>query len=162
MEGVSEDGAWGQVTRQRNGRVIWKWITTILLAVVTDSKRQCRYCLIELTILLTRFMKEYFNSFDEFNFFIHFHQYLEIYMLLAKTTAVQNEDALSHLRVRGLYFLAVVFAANIDSNAKRNTPLYSEFLLYKMIYFSSHKFVFSNLHFSPWARSDYVHTYDLF
>ena len=50
-------------------------------------------------------------------------------MLLAKTTAVQNEDALSYLRVRGLYFLAVVFAANIDSNAKRNTPLYSEFFV---------------------------------
>ena len=46
-------------------------------------------------------------------------------MLLAKTTAVQNEDALSYLRVRGLYFVAVVFAANIDGNTKRNTPLYS-------------------------------------
>ena len=40
-----------------------------LLAVVTDSKRQCRYCLIELAILLTHFMKEYFNSLDDIQFF---------------------------------------------------------------------------------------------
>ena len=40
-----------------------------ILAVVTDSKRQCRYCLIELAILLTHFMKEYFNSFDNIQFF---------------------------------------------------------------------------------------------
>ena len=33
--------------------------------------------------------------------------------LLAKITAAQNEDALSYHRVRGLYFLAVVFAATI-------------------------------------------------
>ena len=34
-------------------------------------------------------------------------QYISI--LLSKTTAAQNENALSYLRVRGLYFLAVVF-----------------------------------------------------
>ena len=34
-------------------------------------------------------------------------------MLLAKTTAAQNEVALSYHRVRGLYFLTVVFAATI-------------------------------------------------
>ena len=32
-------------------------------------------------------------------------------VLLTKTTAAQNEVALSYLSVRGLYFLAVVFAA---------------------------------------------------
>ena len=37
-----------------------------------------------------------------------------IYILLRKTTAVQNEDALSYYRVRGLYFLAVAFVTNID------------------------------------------------
>ena len=34
-------------------------------------------------------------------------------MLLAKTTAAQNEVALSYHRVRGIYFLTVVFAATI-------------------------------------------------
>ena len=33
-----------------------------------------------------------------------------IIILLTKTTAAQNEGALSYRRVRGLYFLAVVFA----------------------------------------------------
>ena len=32
---------------------------------------------------------------------------------LTKTTAAQNEDALSYHRVRGLYFQAVVFVATI-------------------------------------------------
>ena len=35
-------------------------------------------------------------------------------ILLTKTTAVQNKVALSYYRVRGLYFLAVVFAATIS------------------------------------------------
>ena len=35
------------------------------------------------------------------------------YTLLTKTTAAQNEDALSYPRVRGLYFQAVVFVATI-------------------------------------------------
>ena len=34
-------------------------------------------------------------------------------ILLTKTTAAQNGVALSYLRVRGLYFLAVVFVAAI-------------------------------------------------
>ena len=34
-------------------------------------------------------------------------------ILLTKTTAAQNDVALSYLRLRGLYFLAVVFAAAI-------------------------------------------------
>ena len=33
--------------------------------------------------------------------------------LLTKTTTTQTEDALSYYRVRGLYFLAVVFATTI-------------------------------------------------
>ena len=36
-----------------------------------------------------------------------------ITILLTKTTAARNEDALTYLRVRGLYFLAVVFAATV-------------------------------------------------
>ena len=38
---------------------------------------------------------------------------LHTYILLTKKTAAQNEVALSYHRVRGLYFLAVVFAATI-------------------------------------------------
>ena len=34
-------------------------------------------------------------------------------ILLTKTTTVQAEDVLSNFRVRGLYFLAVVFVATI-------------------------------------------------
>ena len=34
-------------------------------------------------------------------------------ILLKKTTAARNEAALSYLRVRGLYFQAVVFVATI-------------------------------------------------
>ena len=37
-------------------------------------------------------------------------------ILLTKTTAAQSEDALSYYRMRGLYFLAVVFAATIVFN----------------------------------------------
>ena len=36
-------------------------------------------------------------------------------MLLTKTTAAQSEGALSYDSMRGLYFLAVVFAATITS-----------------------------------------------
>ena len=36
-------------------------------------------------------------------------------MLLTKITAAQNEDALSYYRMRGLYFLAVVFVRSIDT-----------------------------------------------
>ena len=36
-------------------------------------------------------------------------------ILLTKITAAQNEDALSYHKVRGLYFLAAIFATTIDS-----------------------------------------------
>ena len=35
------------------------------------------------------------------------------FILLTKTTAAQNEVALSYHKLRGLYFLAVVFVATI-------------------------------------------------
>ena len=57
-------------------------------------------------------------------------------MPLTKTTAAQNEDALTYYRVHGLYFMAVVFEKSIislkmnvlynfrtDSNRKNVTPL---------------------------------------
>ena len=34
-------------------------------------------------------------------------------ILLTKTTTTQNEDALNYYRVRGLYFLAVIFVRSI-------------------------------------------------
>ena len=36
-----------------------------------------------------------------------------IYRLLTKITAAQNEVALTYHRVRGLYFLAVIFGATV-------------------------------------------------
>ena len=38
------------------------------------------------------------------------------YIVLTKTTATQNEVALSYHRVRGLYFMAVVFVRSIVVN----------------------------------------------
>ena len=40
-----------------------------------------------------------------------YHYRNSIFILLTKTTAAQNDVALSYHRLRGLYFLAVVFAA---------------------------------------------------
>ena len=49
----------------------------------------------------------------------------DVYILLAKTTAAQNEDALSHYRVRGLYFLAVVSVRSIYELALHVFPFYT-------------------------------------
>ena len=43
-------------------------------------------------------------------------------ILLTKTTAARNEDALSYLRVRGLYFLAVVFCGNYTPLKNARSP----------------------------------------
>ena len=43
---------------------------------------------------------------------INFGDFLINVILLIKTTAARNEVALSYHRVRGQYFLAVVFVAN--------------------------------------------------
>ena len=70
----------------------------------------------DLAVLLTHFMKEYFNSFDDIQFFHTFSsisQDMKIVTLNEIHRYIQN------------------------------------FMLYKMIYFSSHKFAFSNLRFSP-------------
>ena len=40
-------------------------------------------------------------------------------MLLTKTTATQNEVALGYFRVRGLYFLAVVFFGDYSYRKKK-------------------------------------------
>ena len=46
-----------------------------------------------------------------------------INIFLTKTTAAQNNVALSYCRLRGLYFLAVVFAATIVFKDSREQPL---------------------------------------
>ena len=38
-----------------------------------------------------------------------------VYIVLTKTTAAQNQAALSYDRLRGLYFLAVVFVRSIGT-----------------------------------------------
>ena len=65
---------------------------------------------------MTHFMKEYFNSFDDIQFF---HTFLSI-----------SRD------------MKIVTLNEIHRYVQN-------FMLYKMIYFSSHKFAFSNLRFSP-------------
>ena len=49
--------------------------------------------------------KEYILNYTLYSFYL--------YILLTKTTAAKNEDALSYYKVRGLYFLAVVFVRSI-------------------------------------------------
>ena len=88
---------------------------------LTNSKGKIIYCtvLYELAILLTHFMKEYFNSFDDIQFFHTFSsisQDMKMVMLNEVHHYIQN------------------------------------FMVYKMIYFLSHKFVFSNLHFLPFYK----------
>ena len=70
--------------------------------------------LYEIAILLTCFMKEYFNSFDDVQFF---HTFSSI-----------SQD------------MWIVMLSKIHHYIQN-------FILYKMIYFLSHKFVFSHLHF---------------
>ena len=53
------------------------------------------------------------------------HLLMAIIILLTKTTAAENEAALSYHRVRGLYFQAVVFVAIIDTAAKNIPLIYS-------------------------------------
>ena len=53
-----------------------------------------------------------------------------IIILLTKTTAAQNEVALSHHRVRGLYFLAVVFAATITITWRYSFIPFSDFSVF--------------------------------
>ena len=70
----------------------------------------------ELAILLTNFMKEYFNSFDDIQFF-------HTFSLISRDMKIVTLNEI-HRYIQN-------------------------FTLYKMIYFSSHKFAFSNLRFSP-------------
>ena len=74
--------------------------------------------LYELAILLTHFIKEYFNSFDDIQFFHTF-------------SSISRDMKIVTLKEIHRYI--------------------QNFMLYKMIYFSSHKFAFLNLRFSPFS-----------
>ena len=58
-----------------------------------------------------------------FKILIRLNKSLAHNILLTKTTAAQNEDALSYYTVRGLYLLAVVFVRSIY--ALCGIPIYS-------------------------------------
>ena len=70
----------------------------------------------DVAILLTYFMKEYFNSFDDIQFFHTF-------------SSISRDMKIVTLNEIHRYI--------------------QNFMLYKMIYFSSHKFAFLNLRFLP-------------
>ena len=60
-------------------------------------------------------------------------------ILVTKTTAAQNEVALSYHKVRGLYFLAIVFVSSIV-----NLSLVSLFFYYiDVVYYSPRNFCFN-------------------
>ena len=87
---------------------------------LTDSKGKIISCtvLYELAILLTHFMKKYFNSYDDIQFFHTF-------------SSISRDMKIVTLNKIHRYI--------------------QNFMLYKMIYFSSHKSAFSNLRFSPFS-----------
>ena len=59
-----------------------------------------------------------------------------MYILPTKTTTAQSEDALSYDRMRGLYFLAVVFAATIHYKIYGTLYTYLRFInILKTYYF---------------------------
>ena len=92
--------------------------TAILYELAICKGKIYGIVLYEIAILLTNFMKEYFNSFDDIQFFHTFSsisQDMHIVMLSKIYRYIQN------------------------------------FMLYKMIYFLSHKFAFSNLRFSTFS-----------
>ena len=72
-------------------------------------------------------------------------------ILLTKTTAAQNEDALSFYTVRGLYFLAVVLW-EVNFCCICNTPnhLYEHFALNSAAALSNRTWVFSRVYARVW------------
>ena len=69
--------------------------------------------------------------------------FLSVTILLTKITAAQKEAALSYNKVRGLYFLAVIFALTIELDISMNfilrSKMYSVFheasaLFYRQIF----------------------------
>ena len=90
--------------------------TAILYKLAICKGKIYGIVLYEIAILLIHFMKEYFNSFDDIQFFHTF-------------SSISRDLMLVTLNVIHRYI--------------------QNFMVYKMIYFSSHKFAFSNLRLSP-------------
>ena len=86
--------------------------TAILYKLTICKGKIYGIVLCEIAILLKHFMKEYFNSFDDIQFF--------------HTFSSLSQD---------MYIVTLSEIHRYSQN----------FMLYKMIYFSSHKFAFSNL-----------------
>ena len=63
-------------------------------------------------------------------------QELLLNTLLTKTTASQNAVALNYHKVRGLYFVAVIFAATIDER-----PYHSYGILMFLLFIDQAKFI---------------------
>ena len=63
----------------------------------------------------------------------HFND-ITILILLTKTTAARNEAALSYHKVRGLNFLAVIFAATIIVISQFSTCIYGDWSCYAFFY----------------------------
>ena len=61
-----------------------------------------------------------------------------VIILLIKLTAAQNEVALSYHRVRGLYFLSVIFAGTV-------LTILILYLLYCIANKKTHKSIFTNV-----------------
>ena len=85
--------------------------TIYILKIASHFLRTLKKLYIYIYITVEMFLKSapcniYYN--------VYFHLYIII--VVAKTTAAQNEVALTYHKVRGLYFLAVVFAASIIQN----------------------------------------------
>ena len=89
-------------------------VTAILYKLAIFKGKIYGIVLYEIAILLTRFMKEYFNSFDI--------QFFHTFSSISRDMWIVTLNETHHY--------------------------IQNFMLYKMIYFSSHKFAFTNLRFS--------------
>ena len=86
-------------------------------------------------------------------------------ILLTKTTAAQNEGVLSYYRVRGLYFLEVVFVASILRVPLKNSTciLYStnndpEALLIMTLKLRAHSFISCFMFYTSSSMIYYFYT----
>ena len=66
-------------------------------------------------------------------YFMIFQLFVQHYILHTKTTAAQNEVALSYHKLRGLYFLAVVFVRSIVSMPQRHVTNYYNIMKYMLL-----------------------------
>ena len=77
--------------------------------------------------ILNKFMFDYIR--------VMIHRGIPANTCLTKTTAAQNEDALCYHRVRGLYFMAVVF---VRSTVAEQKSTWCPFIIVKLHYCEKH------------------------